>query len=81
MIKLMHGDCLELMGSIPDKSVDLVLTDPPYELENHGGGGKSGFAANRKLNILNNHIDFISTGFDYDVVFSEFLRVCKIPNM
>jgi DNA modification methylase len=29
-INLMHGDCLELMKSIPDKSIDLVLTDPPY---------------------------------------------------
>jgi site-specific DNA-methyltransferase (adenine-specific) len=26
----MHGDCLEIMKSIPDKSIDLVLTDPPY---------------------------------------------------
>ena len=30
MIKLMHGDCLELMKGIPDGSIDLVLTDPPY---------------------------------------------------
>ena len=29
-VNLMHGDCLELMKSIPDKSIDLVLTDPPY---------------------------------------------------
>ena len=29
-IKLLHGDCLELMKSIPDGSVDMVLTDPPY---------------------------------------------------
>ena len=27
---LMQGDCLELMKNIPDGSVDLVLTDPPY---------------------------------------------------
>ena len=26
----MHGDCLELMKAIPDKSIDMVLTDPPY---------------------------------------------------
>ena len=26
----MQGDCLELMQAIPDKSVDMVLTDPPY---------------------------------------------------
>lgn len=29
-ITLWHGDCLELMKDIPDGSVDLVLTDPPY---------------------------------------------------
>lgn len=26
----MKGDCLERMKEIPDKSVDMVLTDPPY---------------------------------------------------
>lgn len=29
-LNLMLGDCLELMKEIPDNSVDLVLTDPPY---------------------------------------------------
>lgn len=29
-IQLIHGDCLEEMKKIPDGSVDLVLTDPPY---------------------------------------------------
>ena len=28
--KLMHGDCLELMKIIPDKSIDLILCDLPY---------------------------------------------------
>ena len=27
---LMRGDCLELLKDIPDGSVDMVLTDPPY---------------------------------------------------
>ena len=31
-MRLECGDCLELMKSIPDKSVDLVVTDPPYGL-------------------------------------------------
>ena len=30
MIDLRLGDCLEVMKSIPDKSIDLCLTDPPY---------------------------------------------------
>lgn len=29
-INLLNGDCLELMKTIPDGSVDLILTDPPY---------------------------------------------------
>ena len=28
--QIIHGDCLEVMKSFPDKSIDLVLTDPPY---------------------------------------------------
>ena len=28
--KIICGDCLEVMKGIPDKAVDLVLTDPPY---------------------------------------------------
>lgn len=30
MLKLMHGDCLEKMKEIPDRSVDLILCDLPY---------------------------------------------------
>lgn len=29
-MQLFNGDCFEVMKSIPDKSVDMVLTDPPY---------------------------------------------------
>src|SRR5688572_21840937 len=28
--KIIKGDCLKVMKSMPDKCVDLVLTDPPY---------------------------------------------------
>lgn len=31
MINLLHGDCLELMKNIPDNSIDMVLTSPPYD--------------------------------------------------
>jgi DNA modification methylase len=37
MIDLRLGDCLEVMKTIPDNSVDLVLTSPPYNM----GKGKS----------------------------------------
>ena len=29
-MELLNGDCLELMKSIPDGSIDAIITDPPY---------------------------------------------------
>ena len=51
--ELYNGDCLELMKNIPDKSVDLILCDPPYgttknkwdspiDLQGMWGGGIEG---------------------------------------
>jgi DNA modification methylase len=31
-VQVFHGDCIEVMRSLPDASVDAVVTDPPYEL-------------------------------------------------
>ena len=33
--KIYHGDCLEVIKQIPDKSIDLVLTDPPYNISDN----------------------------------------------
>ena len=30
MIDLIQGDCLERMKELPDGSIDMILTDPPY---------------------------------------------------
>lgn len=34
--KLYLGDCLEVMDSLPEKSVDMIFADPPYNLSNDG---------------------------------------------
>lgn len=31
--QIINADCMEILKQLPDKSIDLVLTDPPY-----GGG-------------------------------------------
>ena len=31
-ITLHHGDCLDVLRSLPDASIDAVVTDPPYGL-------------------------------------------------
>ena len=38
MADLWNGDCIEVMKQIPDGSVDLVVTDPPYLIETSGAG-------------------------------------------
>ena len=35
-----HGDCLEVMRQLPDASVDLVFTSPPYNIRTGCGGGR-----------------------------------------
>lgn len=37
--KIIVGDCLEIMRNLPDNSVDLVVTSPPYNLKNSTGNG------------------------------------------
>lgn len=39
MIKLLQGDCMELMNNIPNESIDLVLTDIPYNEVNRKDNG------------------------------------------
>ncbi len=38
MIQLIKGDCLIEMQNIPDKSINMILTDPPYEISKSVGG-------------------------------------------
>lgn len=33
MINIYNGDCLKLLKDIPDNSIDLILTDPPYNID------------------------------------------------
>ena len=44
-IKIIHGDCMEYMATLPDKAFELAIVDPPYGIEaltgretNHGRG-------------------------------------------
>lgn len=52
--KIICGNCIEVMKSMPDESIDLVVTSPPYNLKNSTGNGmkagtKSGRWANNPL--------------------------------
>jgi len=75
--KILLGDCLDIMREMPDKCVDLVLTDPPYGISEHihshrplSGAGK---LKDRILNTGNTEWD-VSPSND---LFEEVFRISK----
>jgi hypothetical protein len=47
---ILEGDCLEVMKTFPDNSVDSIVTDPPYELGFMGKSwDKTGIANNKEM--------------------------------
>lgn len=69
MVDLLKGDCLELMKNIPDGSVDLVLTDPPY--------GVMGKSTHDIKGWENRNIDW-DKNIDHKAVFFECERVLRV---
>lgn len=39
--RIIHGDCIEILTTLPDESVDLVLTDPPYLVRYRDRSGRT----------------------------------------
>jgi site-specific DNA-methyltransferase (adenine-specific) len=73
--RIYNMDCLEGFKLIPDKSVDLVVTDPPYLIKSMNGGG---FIKNRpyKKDLDNDLIE----GFPESIL-DELCRVMKKINI
>lgn len=69
-----HGDCYELIKQIPDKSVDLVYIDIPYQFQSHGGGGAFG----PKNRHYNNQIEFYTKKFQEEKNQSDGLTLWKL---
>jgi site-specific DNA-methyltransferase (adenine-specific) len=69
---ILHGDCLDLMATLPDASVDAVITDPPYFLPVNSYVGKRGEGYSRRTladaSILRGY---------FERVFDELARVLK----
>ena len=85
-IKVLHGDCRELLAEIPDASVNLVLTDPPYGVSRPGMAlDRSNFwspIVRRKKALRRDfgawdHLDPAGLSDLLAGVFAEFARVMK----
>ena len=70
-------DCLEGLAEVPDKSVDAIITDPPYFLSMGHAGGKTNAKAGEMLSSNRTFNDLaICTPF-YKQLFAEYARVLK----
>lgn len=80
MINLYNCDCFEFMNTIPDSSIDLIYTDPPYDVSiSRGGTVNTRCKLNETLQPLkDNKID---KGYDIRKAGFEFLRIMKEPNI
>lgn len=71
-----QGDCLELMKEIPDGSIDLVVTDPPYLMNCGNRGGAFG----RDKRKYHSEIDPLTDNFNLEVL-NELVRIMKKVNI
>ena len=65
MVQLLNGDCQELIKQIPDGSVDLIVTDPPYLIRATNGGG----TINNVMRLNKSLSDLVQAGINegYDI--------------
>lgn len=66
--EIINGDCLEIMRKMPDKSFDLVLTDPPYSRNTITAHSREG---------VRNLADLSIQEFFYREMFVQIARVLK----
>lgn len=77
--KIYLGDAYKLIKEVPDKSIDLIVTDPPYQIDTLTGGGmirQKGI--DNPMNELGENK--LNLGVDLSIL-DDFMRVMKKPNV
>jgi len=70
---LFNGDCLEILDSMPENSIDMIFADPPYMLSNNGFTCQNG----RMVNVNKGKWDK-SKGFEEDTNFhNAWISACR----
>ena len=76
--KIIKGDAYQLIKEIPDKSIDLIIIDPPYDIKGIHG---SGIVKNRGVSF---HKELAEKALDKglnSVILDDFCRVMKKINI
>lgn len=74
-IVIINDDCLKILKELPDKSIDLILTDPPYGINADKGCQYHQLASSKKT--IKNYNDEWNNETPCKEVFDEILRIGK----
>jgi len=75
-----NEDCYKAIKEIPDKSIDLIVTDPPYLIENTKAGG--GTQLSKSIQKMNDELELSNlVGSIDETILNEFIRVLKTINL
>jgi len=69
-----QGDCIDIMSRLPEKSVDLIFADPPYNLQLRGELLRPNLTL---VDAVDDEWDQFSSFADYDNFTREWLGACR----
>ena len=72
--KILNGDCIEIMDSLPSESIDLIFADPPYNLQLKGELHRPDHS---KVDAVDNAWDQFASFKTYDRFTDSWLKAAK----
>ena len=72
--KILQGNCIEILNSLPENSIDLVFADPPYNLQLQNDLFRPDLS---KVDAVNNKWDKFSSFADYDTFTCQWLSATR----
>ena len=72
--QVIQGDCVEVLEALPEKSVDLIFADPPYNLQLQQELWRPNMT---KVNAVNDDWDQFNSLTEYDQFTQAWLQACR----
>jgi len=72
--QILHGDCRKILSELPEKSVDLIFADPPYNLQLHNELYRPD---NSRVSAVDDEWDKFASFNDYDQFTHAWLSACR----
>ena len=72
--RVLHGNCIKLLATLPDRSVDLIFADPPYNLQLQQALYRPNMS---KVDAVDDAWDQFDSLADYDAFTQAWLSECR----